>query len=132
MLDYHINTKKFHKDKKSQQTIEQNIKHQRNGIWITLFNANIFLFYIGCFYSPAVVFVISHFKKYNWFFTPFQYFITRILLYQSHVIPWNYAKFLAYARELGFIQQVGGRYRFTHDLLRKHFASMRDYQKILN
>ncbi len=39
-------------------------------------------------------------------------------------IPWNYAKFLEYAANLRFIQRVGGRYRFMHDLLRKHFAQM--------
>ena len=39
-------------------------------------------------------------------------------------IPGNYALFLDHAVKHKFIQKVGGRYRFMHDLLRKHFAQM--------
>lgn len=46
----------------------------------------------------------------------------RIVLTKSGHTPWNYARFLNYAVELRFIRQVGGRYRFVHGLLRKHFA----------
>lgn len=48
----------------------------------------------------------------------------RIVLTKNSYIPWNYARFLDYAVELRFIQRVGGRYRFVHILLRKHFAEM--------
>ncbi len=36
--------------------------------------------------------------------------------------PWNYSKFLRHCTRLGFLQRVGGGYRFTHALLREHFA----------
>ncbi|MEM8778507.1 MAG: hypothetical protein AAGF26_06475 [Cyanobacteria bacterium P01_G01_bin.49] len=39
-------------------------------------------------------------------------------------IPWNYAKFLDYAAKHRFIQRVGERYRFMHNLLQTHFAQM--------
>ncbi|NEP56995.1 MAG: signal peptidase I [Symploca sp. SIO2G7] len=46
----------------------------------------------------------------------------RLVLYKRGVIPWNYARFLKYAHDRRLIQQVGGRYRFLHDALRKHFV----------
>jgi hypothetical protein len=46
----------------------------------------------------------------------------RIVLYNSGVAPWNYERFLTHAENHRFIQRVGGRYRFVHDLLRKRFA----------
>lgn len=46
----------------------------------------------------------------------------RIVLTKNGHTPWNYARFLNYAVELRFIQRVGGRYRFVHGLLKKHFA----------
>ena len=36
--------------------------------------------------------------------------------------PWNYSRFLRYCTERGFLQRVGGGYRFVHALLRDHFA----------
>ncbi len=53
-----------------------------------------------------------------------QHLALRLILWQSGSSPWNYARFLSHARELRFIQQVGGRYRFIHDLLREHFAGI--------
>lgn len=53
-----------------------------------------------------------------------QHFILRLILWQHGDIPWNYAKFLNYASERLFLQRIGGRYRFIHDLLREHFAKM--------
>ncbi len=47
----------------------------------------------------------------------------RFALYRSGASPWNYAKFLEHAENHRFIQRVGGRYRFVHDLLRKRFAA---------
>ncbi|MBD1900684.1 NACHT domain-containing protein [Trichocoleus sp. DQ-A3] len=53
-----------------------------------------------------------------------QHFVLRLILWKSGAIPWNYARFLSYANERRLIKQVGGRYRFIHDLLREHFAKM--------
>ncbi|MBD2004033.1 MULTISPECIES: NACHT domain-containing protein [Cyanophyceae] len=53
-----------------------------------------------------------------------QHFALRLILWNSGAIPWNYARFLSYANERRLIKQVGGRYRFIHDLLREHFAKM--------
>ncbi|MGP1385865.1 MAG: NACHT domain-containing protein [Thainema sp.] len=51
-----------------------------------------------------------------------QHLSLRHILYDSGVAPWNYEKFLQHAENHRFIQRVGGRYRFVHDLLRKRFA----------
>ena len=53
-----------------------------------------------------------------------QHFVLRLLLKQSGAIPWNYAKFLDYATELGFLKREGGRYRFIDDSVQEHFAQM--------
>ena len=53
-----------------------------------------------------------------------QHFALRLTLSRNQHIPWNYAKFLEYASDRRLIQQVGGRYRFIHRLLRDHFAAM--------
>jgi hypothetical protein len=51
-----------------------------------------------------------------------QHFVLRWILKQSGAIPWNYAKFLDYATELGFLKREGGRYRFIDDSVQEHFA----------
>lgn len=53
-----------------------------------------------------------------------QHLTLRLILWRHDYIPWNYARFLNYATERVFLQRVGGRYRFIHDLLREHFAQM--------
>ena len=53
-----------------------------------------------------------------------QHFVLRLLLKQSGAIPWNYAKFLDYATELGFLEREGGRYRFINESVQEHFAQM--------
>jgi hypothetical protein len=53
-----------------------------------------------------------------------QHFVLRLLLNQSGAIPWNYAKFLDYATELGFLKREGGCYRFIDDSVQEHFAQM--------
>ncbi|MEM8612674.1 MAG: NACHT domain-containing protein [Cyanobacteria bacterium P01_H01_bin.105] len=53
-----------------------------------------------------------------------QHFILRIFLTKNGDTPWNYARFLEHAVKHRFIQRTGGRYRFVHYLLRKHFAAM--------
>lgn len=56
--------------------------------------------------------------------TAIKHFILRLLLTKNGDTPWNYARFLDHAVKHRFIQRTGGRYRFVHDLLRKHFAVM--------
>ena len=53
-----------------------------------------------------------------------QHFVLRQILWRSGSIPWNYDHFLRYAADRRFIQPIGGRYRFIHDLLSEHFAEM--------
>jgi DNA polymerase III delta prime subunit len=53
-----------------------------------------------------------------------QHFALRFILWCRGVTPWNYARFLNYATERMLLQRVGGRYRFIHELLREHFATM--------
>jgi hypothetical protein len=53
-----------------------------------------------------------------------QHFTLRFVLWCPGLAPWRYARFLDYATERMFLQRVGGRYRFIHDLLRDHFAAM--------
>jgi hypothetical protein len=54
----------------------------------------------------------------------FQHVVLRWLLWRNGNIPWNYARFLGYATERRLMQQVGGGFRFVHDLLREHIAEM--------
>jgi|GEM_PF-2641577 len=56
--------------------------------------------------------------------TVIQHVILRLILWRSGSIPWNYERFLADAADRGFIIQIGGRYRFQHELLREHFAKL--------
>lgn len=58
-----------------------------------------------------------------------QHFSIRLILCWNGYIPWNYARFLDYATKLRFLQRVGGRYRFIHRLLQKHFSEMELNQK---
>jgi DNA polymerase III delta prime subunit len=51
-----------------------------------------------------------------------QHLALRIVLYKNQLIPWDYAGFLEQAVQMRILQQVGGRYSFIHDLLRKHLA----------
>ena len=43
-----------------------------------------------------------------------QHFVLRLILWWNGYMPWNYAKFLDYASEQGFLEREGGRYRFKH------------------
>jgi adenylate kinase family enzyme len=53
-----------------------------------------------------------------------QHFILRLILCRLDCIPFNYGCFLDYCHERMFLQRVGGRYSFIHELLQKHFAAM--------
>lgn len=54
--------------------------------------------------------------------TSLKHISLRIILWRYGFSPWDYEKFLEHASEYRFVQRVGGRYRFAHDLLRKQFA----------
>jgi hypothetical protein len=54
-----------------------------------------------------------------------QHFVLRSILWCRGVAPWNYPNFLNYATERMLLQRVGGRYRFIHELLQEHFATMK-------
>ena len=51
-----------------------------------------------------------------------QHLALRLILWLRRKIPWDYARFLNYAAERRLLQKTGGRYRFFHDSLRKHFC----------
>jgi hypothetical protein len=53
-----------------------------------------------------------------------QHFTLRSILWSCGRVPWRYARFLDYSTDWMFLQRIGGRYRFIHDLLRDHFAAM--------
>jgi hypothetical protein len=53
-----------------------------------------------------------------------QHFILRLIFKYQGVMPWNYAKFLNYAVELGFLECEGGRYRFINESVQAYFAQM--------
>lgn len=40
-----------------------------------------------------------------------QHFVLRLILWWNGYMPWNYAKFLDYATERGFLEREGGRYQ---------------------
>ena len=53
-----------------------------------------------------------------------QHFALRWVLWRSKSIPWNYARFLQFAAEQRLLVQVGGGFRFMHDLLREYIAEL--------
>lgn len=53
-----------------------------------------------------------------------QNFTIRLICWWHSYIPWNYGKFLNYSTERLFLQRIGKRYRFIHNILREHFAKM--------
>ncbi len=55
------------------------------------------------------------------------HYLLRWLLYLFGLAPLNYVHFLDYAaKDLNFLQKVGGGYIFIHRILLEHFASMED------
>jgi F0F1-type ATP synthase assembly protein I len=63
------------------------------------------------------------------FTTLIQHYCLRLVLWRNGAIPWRYARFLTYAHNRKLLKQVGGRYRFFHDLLREHFAGLETQEK---
>ena len=54
----------------------------------------------------------------------FKHFVLRLFLWRSGAAPLRYVTFLAQAKDLLFLRQVGGGYIFVHRLLRDYFASL--------
>lgn len=119
------------------------------GLWLSLKNLLIFALIFGLIFG--LIFALISGLNLGWMFTSsfavmlgliiglmllliggvigeynivFKHFIIRLILWTNGYIPWNYARFLDYAVKHRLMQQVGGRYRFTHDLLKQHFADM--------
>ncbi|HEY0768783.1 MAG TPA: TIR domain-containing protein [Sphingobacteriaceae bacterium] len=53
-----------------------------------------------------------------------QHAVLRVLLYSKGYIPWWYVRFLDDAASLTLLKKVGGGYKFIHESLLDHFASM--------
>lgn len=53
-----------------------------------------------------------------------QHFVLRLILKHSDAIPWNYAKFLNYATELGFLEREGAYYQFIDDSVQEYLAKL--------
>jgi len=54
----------------------------------------------------------------------FKHLVVRLFLRKSGVAPLNCVAFLAQAKELLFLRQVGGGYIFVHRPLRDYFVSL--------
>ncbi|EAZ94255.1 NACHT domain-containing protein [Crocosphaera chwakensis] len=112
-------------------------KDVNQGIWLSCKNGLLFMLSLGLIFGLiwgliwGLISGLSVGLSFGLIFglcfgldTFIQHFILRLVLYRNGYIPWNYSRFLGHAAKHRFIQRVGGRYRFMHDLLRKHFASM--------
>jgi hypothetical protein len=60
--------------------------------------------------------------------------VLRILLWRTHTFPWRAPQFLNDATARFFLQRVGegGGYKFTHQVLRDHFASLNSEETTLS
>jgi eukaryotic-like serine/threonine-protein kinase len=54
-----------------------------------------------------------------------QHFVLRLILFHKKHTPWNYERFLNYASERVFLNEVGGGYEF-YGLLKNHFARIQE------
>jgi hypothetical protein len=61
-----------------------------------------------------------------------KHFVLRLFLWKSGAAPLRYVAFLAQARDLLFLRQVGGGYIFVHRLLREYFVSLTGSEKTTN
>lgn len=57
-----------------------------------------------------------------------QHLSLRWVLYSQGRIPWNYAKFLKEASQVGILQQLDGGFRFCHNKFREHLAQYHQNQ----
>jgi hypothetical protein len=76
-----------------------------------------------------IIGLMSAFIAGSWFggLDVFNHYVLRLMLYLKGYTPFNYVRFLDYAaKELNFLQKVGGGYIFIHRILLEHFAAMED------
>lgn len=53
-----------------------------------------------------------------------QHLTLRLIIASNGDMPWRYIRFLNYATKQRLLQREGGRYRFIHPLLQKHFSTI--------
>jgi hypothetical protein len=58
-----------------------------------------------------------------------KHFVLCLFLWESGLAPLHYVPFLAQAKELLFLRQVGGGYIFVHRLLSEYFVSLAGSEK---
>ena len=51
------------------------------------------------------------------------HYILRLVLVIDGCIPWNYERFLNYARELTLMKRIGGGYQFEHQYFKEYFMN---------
>jgi GTPase SAR1 family protein len=59
-----------------------------------------------------------------------KHFALRCILCWTGKMPWNYAQFLDYCTERLFLQKVGGRYKFIHNLFQKYVAQRKGVDEV--
>ncbi len=76
---------------------------------------------------PNILLIGPPVALYFWFFSSgiiyLQRLIMRQVLWRSGTLPWNLTKFLNEATSLGFLQEHGASYRFSHPILQDCFAT---------
>ena len=108
----------------------------RHNLFVTIFQMIVSLIF-GLIFGLALGLILGLiFGVIGGLMTGIKYCILRLLLFKNGYIPWNYSLFLDHATQHRFIQRLGKRYRFMHDLLRKQFAIMpldkHELKKFLN
>jgi len=61
-----------------------------------------------------------------------KHFVLRLFLWRNGSAPLHYVAFLAQAKDLLFLRQVGGGYIFVHRLLREYFVSLAGSEETAN
>ena len=87
-------------------------------------NSKILGFYEELILGVSLSFIVV--SMFGGLLAAIEHFALRITLWLFGYSPWNYSKFLRYCTDRGFLQRVGGGYRFVHALLRDHFAEQYD------
>ncbi|KAM3091173.1 NACHT domain-containing protein [Phormidesmis sp. 146-12] len=95
------------------------------GLWsvqISPVDINLSLFALrdGLFSGIAVAIILGMYKGGT---NIIKHYAIRFVLWMSGHIPWNYVRFLDYCSERLLLQRIGGRYRFIHRYVQKHFES---------
>lgn len=75
--------------------------------------------FLSLFFGFPLALIVALFYGGN---TTIQFFLLRIQLSRTGVLPWNLTAFLDYTTRCVFLQQVGGGYIFIHRLFLEYFA----------